>query len=186
MAFQFKIQLKDIIAPPVWRRLSVPEQFTFYRFHKAIQVAFGWGNTHLFQFSPGGYNSHPVITIPNPEWDAEPVLDGKKTRLSDIFSAPKQKFVYLYDLGDNWIHTVTLEKITEEKILRADCIAGKGACPPEDCGGSWGYTNLKDILCDLQHPEYTQMKEWVGLAKSQNWDAEYFNLERTRAAIQRV
>lgn len=176
----------EITDPPVWRRLSVPEQFTFHRFHSVIQAAFGWRNAHLFQFAPSERNSRTVIAVPNPEWDKEPVLDSKKTRLSDFFLAPKQKFVYLYDFGDSWIHAITLEEVLEEKNLRADCLAGKGACPPEDCGGSPGYANLKEILRDPKHSEHSEMKEWIGLTQSQNWDAEYFNLEKVRAAIQKI
>lgn len=186
MAFQFKIQLKDITDPPVWRRLLVPDQFSFSRFHKVIQAAFGWENAHLFQFSPKGYNSYPVIAVPNPEWDEEPVLDSKKTKLVEIFTTVKQKFTYLYDFGDDWVHIISLEKITEEKILRADCIAGEGACPPEDCGGIWGYANLKTIINDPKHPEYEEMKEWIGLSETQIWDASQFSLERAHRVVQKM
>jgi len=54
MALQFKIQLKHIAEPVVWRRVVVPEEFTFLQFHMAIQFSFGWFDAHLFQFSPTG------------------------------------------------------------------------------------------------------------------------------------
>ena len=186
MAFQFKIQLKDISDPPVWRRLLVPEKFTFLRFHKVIQTAFGWENCHLFQFSPNGYNSSPIIAIPNAEWDEEPPLDCKKTKLAEIFTAPKQKFTYIYDFGDDWTHTITLEKITEDKLLRADCIAGKGTCPPEDCGGPWGYTNLKNILSNPKDPEYKNMRQWLGLTGSKTWNADIFELEKINLMVHKA
>src|SRR5438874_9232485 len=134
MAFQFKLQLKHITDPVVWRRVVVPEQFTFYKFHLVIQKAFGWENYHLFQFSPKGYSSQPIIGIPNPEAMHE-ILDSRKIKLHEIFTQPKQKFAYIYDFGDDWFHNILLEKITEEKKIRADCIDGGGTCPPEDCGG---------------------------------------------------
>jgi Plasmid pRiA4b ORF-3-like protein len=186
MAFQFKIQLKDITDPPVWRRLLIPEQFSFLRFHEVIQTAFGWENCHLFQFSSKGYSSSLIITVPNAEWDDEPPLDSKKTKLMEIFTTPKQKFTYIYDFGDDWIHTITLEKITKDKILRANCVAGKGACPPEDCGGPWGYTNLKNILNDPKNPEHKSMKEWLGLTGTKAWDAEAFDLEKTIRLVLKV
>lgn len=186
MAFQFKIQLKNVSGPTVWRRLVIPEKFSFDRFHRVIQEAFGWDDYHLFSFSPTGYNSAPFISIPDPEWDMEETLDCKKTKLNEIFTHEKQKFTYIYDFGDDWAHTITLEKITEDKPLRADCLTGKGACPPEDCGGPWGYADLKEILNDPKNPEHEEMKEWLGLAEDENWDAGYFDLEAAREAVRKV
>jgi hypothetical protein len=190
MAFQFKIQLKNISDPPVWRRLLVPEQFTFLRFHKVIQVAFGWDDYHLFQFSPKGYGSFPITNIPSPEDDFmfrnEKPLDARKSKLADIFTVPKQKFIYIYDFGDDWKHEIILEKIADEKLLRAFVIAGGGACPPEDCGGPWGYAELKMILDDPKHPEHFEMKEWLGLTKKQKWDADAFDLEKTKPLVAKV
>lgn len=42
MALTFKIQIRGIKKPPVWRRISIPESFTFYDLHRTIQTAFGW------------------------------------------------------------------------------------------------------------------------------------------------
>lgn len=41
MEYQFKIQLKGITKPPVWRKIIIPANFTFLKFHQAIQIAFG-------------------------------------------------------------------------------------------------------------------------------------------------
>jgi hypothetical protein len=186
MAFQFKVQLKDIADPPVWRRLSVPDQFSFLRFHKVIQAAFGWENRHLFQFSPTGFNSDPIIGVPDPDWDELSVLDSKKIRLNKVFTTPGQEFTYTYDLGDDWVHTIVLEEITGEKLLRADCIAGQGNCPPEDCGGTRGYASLKEIMNDPKHPEYREMKEWLGVSRVKNWDAGHFSLDRAHYTVGRM
>jgi len=61
MTYQFKILLKGVSNPKVWRRVVVPANFTFDQFHKVIQMAFGWEFSHLYFFSPTGYNSQPVI-----------------------------------------------------------------------------------------------------------------------------
>jgi len=185
MALQFKIQIKNIIDPSVWRRLVVPEQFTFLRMHKVIQVSFGWDDYHLFQFSPKGYASYPIIGIPDSEFAAD-TLEAKKIKLSEIFTIPKQNFNYIYDFGDDWVHKLWLEKITDEKLLRAKCIAGKGACPPEDCGGPCGYANLKGIMEDPKDPEHREMKEWLGLSKNKKWDAEAFDLDKTNSLVAKI
>jgi hypothetical protein len=190
MAFQFKIQLKNISNPTVWRRLLLSEQFSFMRLHYVIQAAFGWENYHLFQFSPKGYSSSSTIGIPYEEenfgFGNEKTLDADKVKLSDIFSVLKQKYTYIYDFGDDWIHTITLEKITEEKVLRASLLAGKGVCPPEDCGGPWGYANLLNVLQDTSHPEHFEMKEWMGLDVREQWDVNNFDFERTKKLVAKV
>ena len=185
MAFQFKIALKNISDPPVWRRVLISEQFTFMRFHLIIQAAFGWENYHLFQFSPKGYASEPIIGIPHPEADYE-IKDCNRIKLHQIFTKPKQKFTYIYDFGDDWTHIITLEKITDDKMVRADCIAGEGACPPEDCGGPWGYEDLKAILADPKNPEHKDMKEWLGLSKTKKWDAAKFDLGKTKENVAKL
>jgi len=131
MAFQFKVELKNVVKPSVWRRLIVPDNLTFFRFHKVIQAAFGWRTTHLFLFSPNGYGGEPIITVID-EDSMKGALPSDKIHIDDIFTTPKQKFSYIYDFGDDWHHNITLEEITEEEITRADCLAGEGACPPED------------------------------------------------------
>lgn len=65
----------------------------------------------------------------------EPKPDAAKIKMTEIFTQSKQKFAYIYYFGDDWTHQITLEKITDEKLPRAECIAGAGACPPEDGGG---------------------------------------------------
>jgi hypothetical protein len=185
MSFQFKIQLKNIDDPLVWRRVVVPEQFAFLRFHKVIQAAFGWEDDHMFQFSPKGYASEPVIGMEDDHADYD-IFDAKKIKLSEIFTHSRQKYTYIYDFGDDWIHEIKLEKMQEEKMLRATCIDGDGACPPEDCGGPWGYANLKEILKDKAHPEHRDMKAWLGLGPRKNWDATAFDLVKTNQRVSKV
>ena len=72
------------------------------------------------------------------------------------FSAgPGDRLSYTYDFGDDWEHDIVLEEtrtaVPEETY--PSCVAGKGACPPEDCGGAWGYAELKEILADPLHEE---------------------------------
>ena len=61
MTFQFKIQIKNIKKPPVWRRVVVPAKISFELFHEIIQEAFGWSKIRMYSFSPGGYGTEPWI-----------------------------------------------------------------------------------------------------------------------------
>ncbi len=190
MPFQFKIQIKEIIKPPVWRRLLVPEDFTFYQLHLILQAAFGWENAHAYEFSPNDRLGNLIIAdkelYDTDFFEDDEIIDSKEIKLADIFKVEGQKFVYTYDLGDNWEHLITLEKITKEKLLFTDCLAGKANCPPEDCGGPWGYEELKDALANPKHPEHKGFREWLGLKKNEDWDFNYFNLKEAQEAVRHV
>jgi len=178
MSFQFRIQLKNVQKPPVWRKVIVPESFTFEQFHLVIQESFGWGNYYLYQFSPSGYGSNPVIANPSlDDWE-KPAMNASKTKISAIFKVENQKFTYIYDFGDDWMHSILLENIFPEKVMKATCMDGKGSCPPEDCGGPWGYERMKEILKDPNQKEYNEIKEWIGIEdKDDKFDVNNFNLE---------
>lgn len=187
--FQFKIQLKNVNKPNVWRRITVPAYFSFSHFHLIIQAAFGWGEQHLYSFSPTLHRSFPIIEeMDNEDQLFEPQpgsrLDASETKLLEIFKEEGQKFVYVYDFGDNWEHQITLEKTLPASTLLPDCIEGKGACPPEDCGGPWGYENLKMVMADKSNPEYDELAEWLFLEEDETWDPNEFDLEATKNDVQ--
>jgi len=57
------------------------------------------------------------------------------------------QFGYEYDFGDSWEHEITVQKILPAAGgATALCLDGAGACPPEDCGGIWGYAELLKTL----------------------------------------
>lgn len=71
--------------------------------------------------------------------------------------------MYIYDFGDSWEHKITLELISEVQTKFPVCIAGKGKCPLEDCGGAWAYQDLKGTLNDPDHPDHKEYRDWLGL-----------------------
>lgn len=187
MLLQFKIQLKDMSNPLVWRRLLVPDSFTFEKFHLVIQAAFGWEFAHLYQFSPSGYGSEPRIgMITDDDWIDEEITDSSRIKLSKVFNQKGQTFTYIYDFGDDWIHKIKLEEITKDNSRKVELLAGKGVCPPEDCGGPWGYKRLLEILADPQHEEYESMREWLGLEENDVWDVNSFDLAGTQEIVRSI
>ncbi len=178
----FRIQIKNISKPPVWRKLSIPATFTFEEFHLAIQVAFGWEDYHLFQFCPSGWGSNPVISLPNDESD-QVDIDASECTLGKLFTNQYQKFTYIYDFGDDWTHDITVEGTTDLGAETVVLLGGKGKCPPEDCGGPWGYANLTEILEDPKNPEYKDMKDWLGLSRKEKWDKNEFDLKATQKKL---
>ena len=98
-----------------------------------------------------------------------------------------KSLVYWYDFGDDWIHTIKLEAVSDETLLHARCLAGKGTCPPEDCGGVPGYEYMKGLLEeDSESEEAQEMREWLGLEDGETWDANYFNLEETNLYLSQL
>ena len=174
--YQFKITLKGV-KPPIWRRIQVPETYTFWDLHIAIQDAMGWYNCHLHQFELVNPSSgmKKMIGIPDDEFGGfGDILPGEKHKISKWFSPENSKADYIYDFGDNWEHIVKFEKILprEKGVRYPKCIAGKLACPPEDCGGIWGYTDLVEIIIDPDNTDYEEMKEWVG----DDFDPKHFDV----------
>jgi hypothetical protein len=185
MAFQFKIQIKNITKPPVWHRLLMPETISFEHFHEIIQAAFGWQRIHLYRFLQSADSLDEITGIPDDEdsFQFHETRPASEVRLSEIFGSVGQKYLYIYDFGDDWVHQITLEAILKESIIHPVLLAGKGACPPENCGGPWGYAHLKDIMSDKKYPEHKDLKRWLGLKSRQEWDADYLDLEHLKVIV---
>jgi Plasmid pRiA4b ORF-3-like protein len=131
-----KVTLRGV-KPPIWRRLLVPSTMTLGDLHLAIQAAMGWEDCHLHAFDIDGRRYGDRRTV-------DDVADENRLTLSSLLKSGVARCTYTYDFGDDWEHTVEIEKtqpaVDGEAYPR--CVAGKGACPPEDCGGPWGYQHL--------------------------------------------
>lgn len=168
---QFKVTLRGI-QPPIWRCFQVTNDLTFLQFHHVLQAVMGWYDTHLHVFDLGDWTITDRETLAESGEGGE---DERKVRLSKRLTQEGQEFRYEYDFGDSWEHDVLLEKIlpVEVGVHYPRCLKGKRACPPEDCGGVWGYAALLEALADPNHPEYETYLEWLGEAI----DPEAFDLD---------
>lgn len=179
--YQLKITLLDS-KPAIWRRVQVPNDINLAKLHQAIQSVMGWEDAHLHQFKVG--KTYYGTTYPDDSAGMPETRDERKARLSELVSRPKAKFVYEYDFGDSWEHEIVLEKIlpAEPGVTYPVCTDGKRACPPEDCGGVWGYENLLEVIQDPKHPEHEDMLEWIG----GSFDPEAFDVEGANRALRRI
>lgn len=144
-----RVVLREV-APVVMRVLDVPASVTLPELHDLFQVALGWTDSHLHLFVAGG------VEYGVPESDGpESERDETGVRLAEL----PDRFVYLYDFGDNWHHDV---EVLGRGGDRAGCVYGEGECPPEDCGGTPGYVHLREALSDPTHEDHDQMREWAG------------------------
>jgi hypothetical protein len=167
--FQLKITLNHI-KPSIWRRVFVDSDIKLPDLHKILQTVMGLTNSHLHQFIIG----NQYYSLPNDESFCK-VIDYRKVKLDSLFNTPKSKFIYEYDFGDGWEHSIVIEKILprEKNTYYPICIDGKRSCPPEDCGGTFGYENLIEIINNPEHEEYDEMMEWLG----DYFDPEKFNID---------
>jgi hypothetical protein len=179
-ACQIKVTL-DEIEPPIWRRVVVSASDTLEHLHAVLQAALGWTNSHLHVFEIEGER----IGIP---YDRE-YLDETYTRSSriihvgDLVDRGVRRFVYEYDFGDGWSHTVEIETVhTGDAGDTPRCVAGARACPPEDCGGVGGYERLLEILFNPRHREFETMRQWAG----PNFQPERFDLREVNDRLAAV
>jgi hypothetical protein len=181
--YQLKITLKDS-KPPIWRRVQVASDTRLSHLHVIIQLAMGWGGGHLHQFFVG----NTIYSEPNPEMDSFGYFETKneqRAQLNRVASKEGSKFAYEYDFGDSWDHAILVEKILEPEpgVRYPRCVAGKRACPPEDCGGIWGYYGLLETLSNPDDPEYADIREWMGDA---DFDPAAFSLDESNARLKQL
>ena len=161
--FQFKIELLDI-SPPIWRRIQVPEGYTFWDLHVAIQDSMGWTDSHLHAFRIYGPGNDIVeIGLPDP-YSERDVTPDWELKLSKHFRAPGDRMEYEYDFGDSWRHSVVLEEVSpaEPGAKYPRCIEGERNCPPEDVGGPPGFEGFLEAIADPGHEEHEDLLEWCG------------------------
>jgi len=184
MIHQYKVSLREI-SPAIWRRIQVPEGYTFWDLHVAVQDSMGWLDYHLHAFRFPEANRERAVEIGIPDEDSNhPILPGWEVGITDYFTRPAAVALYEYDFGDGWEHDVVLESVlpSELKQKYPRCIAGERACPPEDCGGVPGYQHLLEVLRQPKHPEHAESVAWLkGHAKNYHpFDPERFDAHTVR------
>lgn len=156
--------------PVVWRRIQVPERYSFWDLHVTIQDAMGWLDYHLHEFRLLDAAEQQVVSIGIPsdeELEDRPVLPGWEVPLSRFFErrawhAPPA--TYAYDFGDDWEHVVVHEGLepADKSLTYPRCTGGARRCPPEDCGGAHSYAEFLEAITDPNHREHHSRLQWAG------------------------
>lgn len=107
--------------------------------------------------------------------------DEDAVTLAEVCPKVKSKLTYEYDFGDGWEHTIEVQKIEAPKpgVEYPACLAGKLACPPEDCGGIYGYYHMLDVVADPDHEEHEDLVEWLG----DDFDHEAFDIDEVNDVL---
>jgi len=201
---ELKITLRHS-KPPIWRRIAVPSDIPLSDLHVVIQIVMGWTNSHLHQFVVRNPRPRPAPQEPrsldiqarfdrlmmsrdrcwsDPQMELEEAEDETKASLCDLAPAVKSKLIYDYDFGDGWDHQIEVVKIgpPAQGIDYPVCLKGKLACPPEDCGGIWGYYEMLEALEDPKHERHEDFTDWIG----DSFDPERFDLDEINAELAKL
>jgi hypothetical protein len=72
--------------------------------------------------------------------------------------------------------------VADDGAVYPACVAGEGACPPEDCGGSPGFAEFKAVLAGPPSAERDELLEWAG----GDYDPNRFDLSAANSAVAAV
>ena len=151
----------------VTRQLTVPQAIRLADLHLVLQAAFGWDNSHMFDFSSGtGRKGHRWFKIDHGWNSTEFDHEIETATLTDVLATlgKLKSFTYAYDMGDNWEHD--LRPGTERVAAAGEAVialhAATGNCPPEDSGGAPGFSYMLTCLDDPTSDEREDYLEWLG------------------------
>lgn len=190
MAHKLKITL-NYTDPKIHRTVIVPENFNFDELHFVIQCVMNWNDSHLYQFNIGApYNSDSIRLSDDEEddlfgFERHKKYNAEKIFLSDFFNGKLKKMNYIYDFGDDWMHTITVLKKPDEEVLYPKCVKGENAAPIDDIGGIWGFYDLIEASeKKRKNAEEKEMLEWAGIPKGKTYDDIYgFDIDRVNRRL---
>ncbi len=173
--YELKIELLEI-EPKIWRRVLVPGTITLGQLHEVIQIAMGWTNSHLHQFIVGAHS------YSDPEFEIEEAKSEYRYSLEKLAPRVSNTIAYEYDFGDGWDHQIRVERIIEDDKRypgKPVCLGGERSCPPEDCGGPWGYQIFLEAIRNKKHPQHKELLNWIG----GSFDREFFDLDAVNTLL---
>ncbi len=158
---RLRIELREI-EPRLWRRVDVPLSSTLLALHDIIQIAVGWTDSHLFEFVIGDH----LYGEPMPDddyWDRQ-VYKAANIRLRALIERGVERFLYVYDFGDDWRHDIFIESVRdgEVDVDYPVLVGGERRCPPEDVGGVPGFMEFLNAALDPLHVEHNEVVTWYG------------------------
>jgi len=170
-------------SPAIWRSVLVPDNITLVKLHRVFQEVMGWRDYHLHEFIID-HRHYGMVDPDDPFADLGPELISEKRKKLEKVLGRTKRFEYIYDYGDNWRHTITLENRLPLTSAQPSisCIGGEMACPPEDVGGTGGYFEFLEAMADPQHEEHENMMQWWGGA----FDPGGFDIFRVNERLKQI
>ena len=178
--YQLRISLLDAV-PPIWRRVVVPGDTSLRYLHYLIQAAMGWQDYHLYEFAIDN-DRYGEIDDDAPDY----LKAAVDSTLTGVIRPPGSRFLYTYDFGDEWVHSLDVEAILPAEMVAEcpACIDGARACPPEDFGGAFTYSLwLRKMGGDsIDQDDLDALEEYPGF----DFDPEKFSAKMATRRMKRV
>ena len=169
---------------PVMRRIEVPLAIHLDDLHLVFQHAMGWENRHPYEFRAGEAIAYGPV---DPKRRTNRRLSAAEATLADICRHLNRNltFEYTYDFRDEWVHRVKLQGIGEAHPDRTypHLVSATRRCPPEDCGGAWGYGRfLESVFPRYRVSQAEPREEWEEDFDPNSVDQELIRLHFERIA----
>lgn len=179
---RLRIGLADM-PRPVMRRIEVPLAIHLDELHLVFQQAMGWENRHPYEFRGGDDIAYGQV---DPKRRYNRRLSAAEATLADICRHLSRtlSFEYTYDFRDEWVHRVKLQGIGEANPNRTypHLISATRCCPPEDCGGPWGYGRFLESVFPRRGSQAAPREEWEEDFDPNTVDEELIRLHFERIA----
>lgn len=123
--------------------------------------------------------------VPKTAPDGTPIniegMDEDTVLLAEVCPNASTKLTYEYDFGDSWKHEIKVKRVgvPEPGVEYPICLGGERACPPEDCGGLWGYCDMLEAVSDPDNEEHEDMADWL----DKDFDPDAFDLNAINAKL---
>lgn len=141
------------------------------------------------EYIAGRRSGRPVDLIcPPRQFRAGPeriIIDERRVQMHKALNRISH-FGYLYDFGDSWQHTITVERISPPPEHPRGCAfieAGERAGPPEDAGGSHSYQEFPDQFA--KNPKQEEVREFLSWA-GEDFNPNQFDRHAANAALLRM
>jgi hypothetical protein len=175
-----RVELRDV-APLVWRRILVSNQWTLGSLHKWLQWIMGWMDTHAHEYQVGDSIVAPdwwIHEIGN-DFDDAIYRDERRFSVAKVVAelGARGELEYRYDMGDGWRLRIFIESTPAGMIEDTPlplCVAGENAGPPDDVGGPHGYHEFLAAIADGRHEQHEENLRWIGGV----FDPKGFDLNR--------
>lgn len=157
---RIRITLDDM-QPAIWRRVELPTSNSLKTLHLVIQAVMLFENYHLFRFDVG----EASYGIPlDDDWMDPPTRDAANIRLGKLVERGVTTFIYTYDFGDDWRHSVEIEGVfpADSETDYPRFVDGERSAPPEDVGGLPRFEQFLDAVAKPRHQSRKSLLEWYG------------------------
>jgi len=154
-SYTIKIFLYEV-EPQIWRRFTVPASASFGEFNDIIQKAMGWNDEqdHQFRYGKGRHLGSVISNTQDQVGPRDEFTDESEISISEFVGRKRLplRMMYRYDFFDDWTHELVIEEKSE--AAAPALLEGERACPPEDCGGPFGYKECMEGFADWMDDDY--------------------------------